>query len=214
MALRKKSAGAIVAGSVFAAVAAQADSVPTTLHSSSLYPSSVHNYSALSVAEYAMHQRDKNLRTLTITKAIADAAIGVICEWQEKGTEYLDGQNNIRIAEPVRTITGCVAADELPQRWTKNEEMHVYFMGGTQELFRHKKDLDKFMEVSLAYPDESGRSLNLRREWNISKEEVCLTTMETQKGRKLFLNQWGCFPVRNHVYFENMIARAGISPGL
>ncbi len=175
----------------------------------------MNHYKTLAVAEYSMQERDKNLRNLTITKVVADAAIGVICEWRETGDEYLDKGNKIRIANPVRTISGCVMADEVPVRWgNENKSMIISQMSGKSGIFSNADRLDKFLEISIPNPDSSGRSLNLTREWDISTKEVCLTTSELQDGQSVFRKKWGCFPVRNHAYFEKIVKRIGISPEL
>ncbi|PZO88076.1 MAG: hypothetical protein DI626_02530 [Micavibrio aeruginosavorus] len=210
----KKIMGAL-AGSVFAVSSAQAEDAPVKLHSTSLYPVSMAQHKSLAAAEYAMMERDKNLGNLTITKVIADAAVGVLCEWRENGQEYLDAQNNLRIANPVRTISGCVPMDEIPSRWNGDQRgMSVSETSGVTGLFRHDKKPDQYLEVSIPLADASGRSLTIMHDWNISAKEVCLVTSEKQDGNMVFHKEWGCFPVRNHGYFEQMVRSVGISPEL
>lgn len=210
----KKITGA-VAGSIFAIAAAHAQDAPIKLHSTGLYPVSMKQYKSLAAAEYAMMEREKSLGNLTITKVVADAAVGVVCEWREKGDEYLDAQNNLRVANPVRAISGCLPMDELPSRWNGDQrDMSVSEMGGMTGVFRHESKLDKYLEVSVPQADDSGRSLNIIREWDISAREVCLTTSEKQDGNTVFYKEWGCFPVRNHDYFERLVHRVGVSPEL
>jgi hypothetical protein len=160
---------------------------------------------------YYLEETVGHKRISTRGRVYVDNAIGISCEFKEKGVSEPNQEGVFSIVGRKAEPLGCISTVKMPENW---DGIATTQMGMTARLQKNNKN--PFQVAEYMSSQRGDRSLSVLRIWDMATSKVRLQTYEVSVEptgeRSVFKQDWGWFDIKRNDYFERVMAAAGFRP--
>ena len=170
------------------------------LQTSSMKAVSVMGFGGSRFQNFILEKKVKRGHTVS-GRAYVDRDIGVTCEWMEKGRGHK------------KQAIGCIPRAAIPAEWN-NMETDDFF--AKSQIQQDPKNLSVIHELITARDLDGSSQFQVRHDWDISANKVCLKTVEVLEDdvgdQSVFSHEWGCFDINNSARLNKILKLIKIRP--
>ena len=183
------------------------------LQTSSMNAVSVMGFKGARFKNFILEEKLKKHHTAVRGRAYVDRDIGVICEWMEKGRSKKDADAGYHVVGRKGEAIGCISGTTVPAKWN-NMETDDFF--AESQIKQDPKNFSVIHELITASDREGNSQFQIRHDWDISANKVCLKTVEVleddEGGQSVFSHEWGCFDIKNKARLDGILKALHIRP--